>query len=55
MTHKEKVKLAKKLIRPIEIKAHFPLFQSIGWEKRKLAIKLRIKHNERRQRIDATA
>ena len=42
MTHKEKIKLANKLITPLERKIQCPLFLSAGWKRRELAIKKRL-------------
>lgn len=41
-THKQKVKIARKLLTKVEKKIKVPKFQSAGWEKRKLAIKLKV-------------
>jgi len=42
MNHKEKVKLARKLRTPDEIKRKIPLFSSEAWDKRTEAIRKRI-------------
>ncbi len=42
MKHKDKLKLARKLLTPQEIKDHVPPFQSVAWDERQKAIKIRI-------------
>tara|TARA_R100000750_G_C2309181_1_gene81813 strand:+ start:73 stop:321 length:249 start_codon:yes stop_codon:yes gene_type:complete len=42
MTHKQKIKLARKLLTQEEIKEHTPKFTSKGWEERKEAIRIRL-------------
>ena len=37
MKHTDKLKLARKMMTPAEIKAHVPPFQSAAWEARKAA------------------
>jgi len=46
MKHKEKVKLARKLRTNDELKSGVPIFQSESWEKRKEAIKNRVKRQQ---------
>jgi len=41
MTHKNKKKLARRMLTQIEIKQHIPIFQSKQWEQRKLAKQLK--------------
>jgi len=36
ITHKQKVKLARKLLTKKEISEHTPIFQSQAWEQRKI-------------------
>lgn len=44
MTHREKVKLARRMMSQREIKLHVPIFSSLAWVQRKNAIELRIKN-----------
>ena len=41
LTHKEKIKMAKKLLTSDERKIGIPKFLSTGWERRRNAIKMR--------------
>ena len=43
MKHKEKIKLARRLRTNDELKSGVPIFQSENWEKRKEAIRSRVK------------
>lgn len=43
MSHRQKVHLARKLRTPDEIKNNIPIFDSVGWEKRKVARENKIK------------
>jgi hypothetical protein len=42
MTHQQKIKLARKMLSRDEHKKNTPIFESNGWESRKLSIKKRI-------------
>lgn len=48
--HPAKVKLARKLILPIEIKFHVSLFNSYGWNQRKLKIEQEVRDREAKQK-----
>jgi len=43
MNHKQKKKMARKMLTREEIENHAPIFLSEAWEKRKEAIKIRVK------------
>lgn len=45
--HKDKIKLARKMVTKGEIKTHTPLFQSKAWELRKISINNRIKKKDK--------
>lgn len=50
-THKQKLKIARKLLSRKEITNHTPPFNSDGWNKRKNAIAERIKRKLTKHRI----
>jgi len=48
--HQEKIKLARKLRTPEELRAGTPIFETKAWTKRKKAIKQRVKQREAGQK-----
>lgn len=42
LKHKDKVKMARHMLTPLERSMHVPMFQSAAWDARKTAIEIRI-------------
>ena len=51
LTHKQKVKMARRHITSKEILERIPIFQTEWWEKRKSAIQARVKRQELKKKL----
>jgi hypothetical protein len=48
LTHKQKVRMARKMRTPQEIQKHVPIFQTEAWERRNEAIAIRVRRQGKR-------